>query len=178
MIPCTPFFWFEKPSNPGYQSTWGIWTCSFWTLIAKVHRLLHTLWRYAPVREKSQSLNLINLRGHLYQDAGKERKVIFQPQIDGKWKIVSLQDEFSLVRFPLNVHDIMGEKTVSSKHQNVHMTYRYTPENERLEPEVIKVWFRWWGPFQTGDLQVPLCESTWWFQPIWKILFDLDNFPK
>ena len=116
MIPCTPFFWFEKPSNPGYQSTWGIWTCSFWTLIAKVHRLLHTLWRYAPVREKSQSLNLINLRGHLYQDAGKERKVIFQPQIDGKWKIVSLQDEFSLVSFPLNVHDIMGEKTVSSKH--------------------------------------------------------------
>ena len=100
MIPCTPFFWFEKPSNPGYQSTWGIWTCSFWTLIAKVHRLLHTLWRYAPVQEKSQSLNLINLRGHLYQDAGKERKVIFQPQIDGKWKIVSLQDEFSLVRFP------------------------------------------------------------------------------
>lgn len=40
----------------------------------------HSLTIRSIVQEKSQSVNLINLRGHLNQDAGKERKVIFQPQ--------------------------------------------------------------------------------------------------
>ena len=101
-------FWYEKPSNPSYQSTWGILNMQLLNSNREItSTTAQSLMTRSIVREKSQS---VNLRGHLNQDAGKERNVIFQPQSIMEVEVCVPPTWVFLGKFSTKIMDSMGER--------------------------------------------------------------------